>query len=245
MTAFADLLLHPGLDKHPAPGLATAVAEVPATLALLQWLVAHHAPQGIPGVHCQRLWNPLAGTYTYHTLVTVEGVHPPVLAAVSDLFFNAYALPQHGWYSQFVCGEMYPLDDADTATKHQLGQGYFDFGVGALRCYHTLFSRISPDANTRAVVLRTVASDAIASLMVPLRPGKQVYLLPPTGDVFTLEGTTLRWHHICTTTGVGLLPGALDRHVMNLLRACGLDTKERQTYMTEGEAFGRFVRGLG
>jgi hypothetical protein len=43
---------------------------------------------------------------------------------------------------------------------------------------------------------------------------------------------------------VRLLPGVLDRWLMNALRATGLDHKERQTYIAEAEAFTRFVRAL-
>jgi hypothetical protein len=77
-----------------------------------------------------------------------------------------------------------------------------------------------------------------------LTPSRQVFILPPTGDVFSVDEAGLHWHHICTTGGVGLLPGVLDRWMMNVLRATGLDSKERDTYITEAEAFARFVKTL-
>jgi hypothetical protein len=163
-----------------------------------------------------------------------------VVEHLSTLFFNAYSLQQHGWYSQFSSGAMWPLAFTPRVQgEHQLGQGYFDFGVGALRRYHVLFSRVRIDAQTHAVVLRSVEED------VPvLQASKQVFILPPTGDVFALDTAGLHWHHICTTTGVRLLPGVLDRWLMNALRATGLDHKERATYIAEAEAFTRFARTL-
>lgn len=193
-----------------------------------------------PGISCRRLWNPAAKTYTYHTHAVVPGIGPAALHQLSHLFFNAYSLQQHGWYSQFVSGVMAPLPfAAGISGEHQLGQGYFDFGVGGLRRYHLLFSKIIIDRNSHAVVLRSVREN-----MPVLKPSKQVYILPPTGDVFSMDEAGLHWHHICTTSGVRLLPGVLDRWLMNALRATGLDSKERKTYTTEAEAFTRFVKTL-
>jgi len=62
--------------------------------------------------------------------------------------------------------------------------------------------------------------------------------------VFSIDHAGLHWHHICTTSGVRLLPGVLDRWLMNALRATGLDGKERETYTTEAEAFIQFVKTL-
>ena len=127
----------------------------------------------------------------------------------------------------------------DVPGEHQLGQGYFDFGVGALRRYHLLFSKIEIDAQTHAVVLRSVPET-----IAVLKPSRQVFILPPTGDVFSVDEAGLHWHHICTTSGVGVLPGVLDRWLMNVLRATGLDSKERGTYINEAEAFRRFAGTL-
>ena len=60
-----------------------------------------------------RSWCAEAGTHTYHTHVVVPGVcsgsggggGQPLLARVSELFFRAYELKQHGWYAQFVAGQ--------------------------------------------------------------------------------------------------------------------------------------------
>lgn len=221
--------------------VAGALQELDATLAaLLQQARTLQALETTPGIRCHRHWNSQAKTFTYHTHVVMAGIGAAAVEHLSTLFFNAYSLPQHGWYSQFSSGEMRPLACAPTVQgEHQLGQGYFDFGVGALRRYHVLFSRIRIDAQTHAVVLRSVEEN------VPvLQASKQVFILPPTGDVFALDAAGLHWHHICTTSGVRLLPGVLDRWLMNALRATGLDHKERQTYIAEAEAFTRFVRSL-
>lgn len=215
----------------------TALQELAITVPRLLSIAV---PQHSQTITCQRTWNPQAKTYTYHTHVAVPEVSAAALQTVSDLFFNAYRLQQHGWYSQFVRGEMYPLPNATTVGgEHQIGQGLFDFGVPALRCYHTLFSRVIPDTHTHVVALRTVNEP-----MPRMQGAKKVFLLPPSGDVFRLIDSTLHWHHICTTTGIQLLPGSLDRLLMNALRRFNLDRKERQTYLTEAEGFRQFVQTM-
>jgi hypothetical protein len=80
------------------------------------------------------------------------------------------------------------------------------FGVGVFRRYHLLVSKIAVNAKTHAVVLRSVPEN------IPvLLPSRQVFILPPTGDIFSIGEAGLHWHHICTTSGVRLLPGILDR----------------------------------
>jgi hypothetical protein len=191
-------------------------------------------------ISCRHHWNPMAKTYTYHTHVVVPDISSTSLATLSHLFFNAYTLQQHGWYSQFVSGMMIPLPViTEVPGEHQLGQGYFDFGVGALRRYHLLFSKMDVDNKTQAVVLRSVPEH------IPvLKPSRQVFILPPSGDIFSIDEQGLHWHHICTTSGVRLLPGVLDRWLMNVLRASGLDSRERGTYITEAAAFALFVKTL-
>jgi hypothetical protein len=218
-----------------------ALQELDTTLAnLLHESTAIQAIETAGGISCRHRWNPAAGTFTYHTHVVVPHFKSKAMEMLSHLFFNAYTLKQHGWYSQFVSGVMTPLPFTTSEPgEHQLGQGYFDFGVGALRRYHLLFSRIAVDAQTHAVILRSVPEN-----IAVLKPSRQVYILPPTGDVFSLDAAGLHWHHICTTSGVGVLPGVLDRWLMNVLRATGLDSKERGTYITEAEAFSRFAGTL-
>lgn len=246
MPSFAELLEQPLLQHSAAPNLPAAVAELGATVPLLAWL-AEHAQENSTRtpIRCEKYWNPLARTYTYHTHTLVEGIDGALLETIAAQFFNAYALERQDWYSQFVGGAVYPLPAQPVfAGTHQLGEGYFDFGVSlkkgaGLRRYHTLFSQVSIDPQTIAVVLRTVNAE-----LPTTRPARQVYLLPPTGDVFSVDAAGLHWHHICTTTGIGLLPEPFDRWLMNALRACGLDGKERDTYLDEAQGFIRHVEAM-
>ncbi len=219
-----------------------ALQELDSTLAdLVRASGTVQAVETAAGISCRHYWNPAAKTFSYHTHVVVPHANRTSLETLSHLFFNAYSLQRHGWYSQFVSGSTGPLPfNTDVRGEHQLGQGYFDFGVGALRRYHLLFSKVRVDAKTVAVVLRSVPEDRpVAS------PSRQVFILPPTGDIFSIDAAGLHWHHICTTSGVRLLPGVLDRWLMNVLRAAGLDGRERKTYLAEAEAFARFVGTLG
>jgi hypothetical protein len=259
-TEFHRLLQHPELRAQRELDIETALDELSGTLPVLEYLArCAEAGSHKNGVHITRLWNPLVKTYTYHTHVVVPGITADALERVTEQFFNAYALQKQVWYSQFISGASYPLPKAtEVAGRHQIGQGFFDFGVPGLRVYHTLFSKVelskqvpsktelskteiskSASGNSQAVVLRTVNTP-----MVPLQPAKQVYLLPPTGDVFTIDAAGLHWHHICTTNGVRVLPGILDAWLMNILRFANLDQKERETYTHEGEGFIAFVRTL-
>jgi hypothetical protein len=59
-----------------------------------------------------------------------------------------------------------------------------------------LFSKIDVDAQTQAAVLRGVPEN------IPLlRPSKQVFILPSTGYIFTIDEAGLQWHHICKKEG--------------------------------------------
>jgi hypothetical protein len=242
---FQRLLQHPALRARRALDIESALDELSGTLPVLEYLArCAEAGSHKNGVHIARLWNPLVKTYTYHTHVVVPGITADVLERVSEQFFNAYALQKQVWYSQFVGGASYPLPHATAVTgQHQIGQGYFDFGVPGLRVYHTLFSKIALSknvaGNSQVVVLRTIDTP-----MAPLQPAKQVYLLPPTGDVFTIDAAGLHWHHICTTNGVRVLPSILDAWLMNSLRFANLDRKERETYRHEGEGFIAFAKAL-
>lgn len=160
-----------------------ALQELDTTLAdLLRQSKTLALSDNASGISCRHYWNPTAKTFSYHTHVVVPNIKSTAIKMLSHLFFNAYTLQQHGWYSQFFSGTTAPLSfTTDTPGEHQLGQGYFDFGVGALRRYHLLFSKIEVDTLTRAVVLRSVPEN------IPvLKPSRQMFVLPPTGDV-TLE----------------------------------------------------------
>ncbi|WP_197484230.1 hypothetical protein, partial [Halioglobus sp. HI00S01] len=51
--------------------------------------------------------------------------------------------------------------------------------------------------------------------------------------VLHFENGRLHWHHICCTPGAGMLPGRLDRWLINAMRRTGLDCAERKTYRDE------------
>lgn len=224
---------------------ADAAREAPATCARLRAIAAAAAPVD-PARACVRVakaFDAGARTYTFHTHVFVPGASSPtILARVSELFFRAYELERHGWYSQFVEGkreEPPPGLSGEEGLEHALGWGVFDLGLCSLRAYHTLFSRHAGADGSVAIALRTVAAAA-----PPPRPSTRVFLLPPTGDLFRAADGGLHWHHVCTVAGVRLLPGGADRVFMNALRASGLDSAERGTYAREGAAFVAYVTSL-
>jgi hypothetical protein len=258
---------------HPPPfqlSLEDGLFEACRTACTLRRLALSAPPSG-PPVSVQKWWNASAGTYTYHTTVRVPGVAAAsgILERVSELFFRAYEAQRHGWYKQFSCGASTASEAAlaaaaaaasagaarasstrcqwcqggGAAAESTTGWGVFDMGVGAKRCYHTLFTRrrFAEDGG-HAIVLRTVEPPAGSSS--PPCPAVQVYLLPPTGDYFVVQRGELQWHHVCTVAGVALLPGVLDRWLMNSLRGCGMDGKEVATYREEGEGFARYVQSL-
>ena len=174
------LIVHPAKNMDEIP-IDQALQELHSTLEdLLRQCRTPPPAANHSGISCRHYWNPTARTFTYHTHVVVPDILSTKIEMLSHLFFNAYTLQQHGWYSQFVSGTMtsLPITTA-VAGQHQLGQGYFDFGVGALRRYHLLFSKIDVDPLTRAVVLRSVPAQ-----MPVLKPSRQVFILPPTGDIF-------------------------------------------------------------
>jgi hypothetical protein len=98
--------------------------------------------------------------------------------------------------------------------------------------------RAAAGADAAAVVLRPVA----AREPCPDARAVQVFLLPPTGDLFRLADGGLHWHHICTVAGVRLLPGAADAALMTALRARGADGAERAAYEREARSFCAFAR---
>lgn len=195
-------------------------------------------------INCASYWNSLYGTFTYHTHTIVDDFKTTSLAQITSLFFNAYSLSQQEWYSQFVYGENQALPTQHqpkhkTLTQHQIGQGYFDFGLPSLRHYHTLFSLKHINKSSASIVLRSIKHP-----FIPQKKSKKVFLLAPTGDYFCIKNGQLHWHHICTVTGVSLLPGVADKYLMNTLRYLKLDSKERQTYINEAESFIQFASGL-
>ncbi len=223
---------------------AAAAAEAPATAAAIAGIAARapRVARGVDSVRVYKAWDAAARTHTFHTHVFVAGIPPggrarALLARCAALFLDAYGMERHGWYQQFVGGVPTRCEEAGGGAA-RAGWGLFDLGVGALRAYHTRFDAVARGDDAAAVVLRTVAAAE-----APPRGATQVFLLPPTGDLFVLADGGLHWHHVCTVAGVRLLPGALDGALMTCLRSTGLVTEERGTYAREGATFARFVRG--
>ncbi len=243
--SLVGLLEDAALHKKSEVSIAEGIDEVGGVERMLAELAAaQQAKPQVDAISCSSYWNPLHGTFTYHTHAIVDAFRPDKLDQVAQAFFNAYSLDRQGWYSQFVSGENVPLPSdvpvqpEGVPRDHQIGQGYFDFGMATLRRYHTLISlrRNGPDAVS--VVLRSINHPFES------QKSKKVFLLAPTGDHFVLEGGQLHWHHICTVTGIALLPGVSDKYLMNCLRRLGLDGKERKTYEEEAQSFIQFASGL-
>ena len=196
----------------------------------------HRSVTGTVTTH--KRWCEPARTFTYHTHVAVLGAPQASLARVADLFFRAADLEVQPWYAQFRGGESRPLSEAPPAgiERHQLAVSSFDVNLKHPRCYRQLVCEAAPRPSLRVVSLRSVDVDW------ELPPGTVLArTLEPTGDVFEWQDGALHWHHICTTPGVGLLPGRLDRAFLNLLRRLGLDSAERATYRQEAVGFRDWV----
>ena len=93
-----------------------------------------------------------------------------------------------------------------------------------------LLSLAQPDRQTAIVV--TSSTDHRPNLA-----GDTVlaYTLAVNGEVLYWQNDCLHWHHICCTPGAAVLPGRLDRWLINSLRFLGLDQTERSTYQHEAE----------
>lgn len=217
----------------PECSLQHAADEAPGVAARLLTL-ARQAEGAATGatVQTHRYWEAAARTYTYHTHARLPCTDAGRVAAVSDCFFHAAALPLQPWYTQFAGGTVEPVVPAGGAVRACLNVPRFDFGVGKLRSYRQLLTEFCPEPHTHVLVLRSVSAP------VPFPPQTvPVYTLSPTGDVLRWADGYLHWHHICTVTGVGLLPLVLERPLMNLLRALRLDSAERRTYREEATGF--------
>ena len=243
-----------------------AMFEAPITAQVLRETAARAPPvtRDQDSVRVTKRWNSRARTHTFHTHCFIAGADShALLQRCGSLFLNAYGLERHGWYSQFVRGVATDVEPtvsggvcAGASDSVRCGWGIFDLGIGSLRAYHTLFTRLQLSDTSLAVVLRTVTpmtplpptpSSSSSTLQTTAAtdaaaPAVQVFLLPPTGDYFSLGDGGLHWHHICTVKGVRLLPGACDGWLMSALRSTGLDVEERATYAREGASFVRFIK---
>jgi hypothetical protein len=187
-----------------------------------------------------RSWTPSARTYTYHTHVQVGCADSTVLSKVVDCFFYAATLDVQPWYSQFLRGKTLSISPARGSARALLCVPEFDFGMGKTHSYRQLLNDFSPSECCHVLVLRSV----IHALKFPLNT-VPAFTLAPTGDVFHWQEGILHWHHICTVSGVGIMPSGIERYVMNALRWLHLDMAERKTYREEAESFMRWVSDPG
>ena len=210
------------------------MAEAPDGAATLAQLAERHRAGHSEVDQCQtiRHWQADAGTFCYQTHIAISGQASQRLRWLTDVFYNAATLPRQPWYPQFLGGASEALDapPAPGIDRHQLTCGRFHLGVSTPRHYRQLVSLARPDAQTAVIVARSVDEG-------PAPPGDAVlaYTLPPNGEVLHWQGDRLHWHHICCTPGAALLPGRLDRWLINALRRLGMDGAERATYRQEAE----------
>jgi len=221
-----------------------AATEAHASARELSVLVDRYGPvTDVPVI--RRWWIPSAATWCYHTAIAVPAA-PESLRIATGVFVDAARLPSQPWYPQFRYGLTAPLpDDVDPSGSHSLSIGVFDVGLPKPRAYRQWVSHQVLPANRQAIVMRSVASPALAwpSGVVP------AYALSPSGDVLEYVDGRLVWHHICTTPGASVLPMPMDRWLINALRLLRLDGAERNTYRQELTAWADWVQqgfsGLG
>ena len=208
-----------------APGVA--LREIRATLPKLMDWINWDPPTQLPAT--KRYWYAPAGTYTYHTITKLRETGPDMLELAAKVFAGGNRLQRQPWYPAFLGGNAtnFETEIKTPFTQVQLGQARFDFGMRQPRTYNQIIASISPDESTRVVALRSVSG-----MEVPTAT-KLAYTLGPTADVFRLHEGQLYWHHVVTAAGAAILPGSLDRLLMNGLRLFKLDSKERQTYRDE------------
>lgn len=211
-----------------------AIKSAPQTALVLQQLALSHRQQhsAVDQFQTVRHWVADAGTYCYQTHIAISGQAKQRLHWLADIFYNTAKLEQLPWYPQFQGGAALALSQAPFAgiTKHQLAWSRFDLGVGRPRYYRQLLSLCEVDNNTAVLVARSTDQG-------PELPNKATlaYTLNPNGEVLHWQNDCLHWHHICCTPGASLLPGLLDRWLINTIRYLRLDSTERHTYQQEAE----------
>lgn len=221
--------------------LSQAIAESPASAAALHALADSHARKhpGRDEHQTIRHWQADAGTFCYQTHIAITGQPRDRLDWLADILYNASTLPSQPWYTQFRGGASQAIDVEPPAgiDRHQLALGCFDLGMKAQRCYRQLVSLAWRDAATAVIVARSVPDGPA----VP--PGVRLAYTPaPNGEVLHWSDGCLHWHHVCCTPGAAMLPGALDRWLLNAMRRVGLDSAERATYRDEALAMRRWLQ---
>ena len=227
-----ELSLQPALQQ--APAASERLIELASMHRTRHTRVNQH--------HTIRHWEPTAGTFCYQTHIAIDRQARRQLEWLTDIFFSAATLSSQPWYPQFLGGEVQALDTPPAAgiVKQQLALGRFDLGMPTPRCYRQLLSLAAPQETSRVIVARSVDAGPELPIDTPL-----AYTLDPNGEVLHFENGRLHWHHICCTPGAGVLPGRLDRWLINALRCTGLDQAERRTYREEAEQLRDWLSGPG
>lgn len=222
--------------------LQYAIQEAPAASDRLRALATkHRASHRLVNEHdTVRHWERSAGTFCYQTHIAIDDQSVERLHWLTDVFFNAATLSGQPWYPPFLGGKAQALNLPSAAgiVKQQLTIGRFDLGLPKPRHYRQLVSLASPDDATRVIVARSVAEGPALP-----KDARLAYTMDPNGEVIHFENGRLHWHHICCTPGAGLLPGRLDRWLINALRSTGLDQAERKTYREEAEQLRNWLSG--
>ncbi|MEM1112271.1 MAG: hypothetical protein AAGI11_10220 [Pseudomonadota bacterium] len=190
-----------------------------------------------------RYWQATARTFTCHTCLRVRDQAAARLPALANVFYDAASPKIQPWYPEFKGGECRPghVPTAEGTLRQQRVVASFDLHVGRPRSYRQLLSLHAPEPHCRVLVARSI-SDPQEELPVT---GKLAYTPSPNGEVFEWQEGDLYWHHICTTPGARVLPGPLDRWLINGLRRFGLDKAERTTYRREAEMLRDWIEAGG
>lgn len=227
----------PATASINAVSLNVAAREISTSLNSLEDIVnaaeASAVFNGKPSVDFCQYWNKDLGTFICHGHAMVKAPRAALDTSI-DWFFRAddnNKLSQP-WYPAFLQGVSEPSDVkiADPRVKEQrLFSSSFDFGLKRQSHYRQLACLAELDEHRKVISLRSVSDRDLNGM-------RYAYTLAPTGDVFSWdeEQELLHWHHICSVTGVGALPGPLDRWVMNILRALKRNHAERASYREEG-----------
>jgi len=211
-----------------------AVIQAPEHCAGLLMMARRHRASHRARNQCQtiRHWQSSAGTWCYQTHIALENQPGERLAWLAEVFYSAATLAHHPWYPEFDGGRSQELAAAPArgVDRHQLSWGRFDLGLSSPRYYRQLVSLALPAEHTAVIAARSVTEGP------PLPEGAALaYTVAPNGEVLHFDGKCLHWHHICTTTGAAVLPGRLDRWLINALRFLRVDGAERNTYRREAE----------
>lgn len=171
-----------------------------------------------------------------HTHLRVDGAPTDAVETMAGLLFRSAELGTLPWYPEALAGEVLHRLDRDPPAI--AGRGVFDLGLRAPRSYVQLAVLHAASPNRRAVTLRSIADPSPD-------PDRAVraFMLDPSGDVVSHDGSAFHWHHLVTTPGPEMLPRPLDRWLVAALRAARLSRQEEATYRREADGVEALVRG--